>query len=127
YVHRVGRTARADSSGVAITFVNDKDKFKYSNIEKLIGMEIEKVAIPEHLGEAPSFSSDTANGSKYPPHPKNKKQASKSGAKNRPDKVQAAASGSDSSPDKAAKKPKQRPQRRNVSKTTKDESNHVAE
>lgn len=57
YVHRVGRTARADSNGEAITFVNEKDKFKYSNIEKLIGMEINKLTIPEHLGAAPVFSS----------------------------------------------------------------------
>jgi superfamily II DNA/RNA helicase len=59
YVHRVGRTARADSKGEAITFVNEKDKFKYSNIEKLIGMEINKIPLPEHLGEEPSFSSST--------------------------------------------------------------------
>ncbi|MEX2593612.1 MAG: DEAD/DEAH box helicase [Anditalea sp.] len=59
YVHRVGRTARADSKGEAITFVNEKDKFKYSNIEKLIGMEINKVPLPEQLGEEPSFSSST--------------------------------------------------------------------
>lgn len=62
YVHRVGRTARADSSGEAITFVNEKDKFKYSNIEKLIGMEITKHSLPEHLGEAPSFVSPKSSG-----------------------------------------------------------------
>jgi superfamily II DNA/RNA helicase len=61
YVHRVGRTARADSNGEAITFVNDKDKFKYSNIEKLIGLEIHKLAIPEHIGEAPTFSSSSGS------------------------------------------------------------------
>ncbi|HLW19335.1 MAG TPA: DEAD/DEAH box helicase [Cyclobacteriaceae bacterium] len=60
YVHRVGRTARADSNGEAITFVNEKDKFKYSNIEKLIGMEINKLVIPEHIGTAPTFSSSTS-------------------------------------------------------------------
>ncbi|GAB2630167.1 DEAD/DEAH box helicase [Belliella aquatica] len=57
YVHRVGRTARADSKGTAITFVNDKDKFKFNNIEKLIGMEIEKVPLPEGFESGPSYSS----------------------------------------------------------------------
>src|SRR5690606_3769215 len=40
---------------------NEKDKFKYSNIEKLIGMEINKLTIPESIGEAPTFSSSKRN------------------------------------------------------------------
>ncbi|HSJ68337.1 MAG TPA: DEAD/DEAH box helicase [Anditalea sp.] len=64
YVHRVGRTARADSKGEAITFVNEKDRFKYTNIEQLIGMEITKLELPEHLGEAPTFKSSSSRGDK---------------------------------------------------------------
>lgn len=62
YVHRVGRTARADSKGTAITFVNDKDKFKFNNIEKLIGMEIEKVSLPDGFESGPSYSSSSSSG-----------------------------------------------------------------
>ncbi|EON77488.1 Cold-shock DEAD-box protein A [Lunatimonas lonarensis] len=56
YVHRVGRTARAQKEGTAITLVNDKDRYKYANIEKLIGLEIEKLPLPEELGEGPSLA-----------------------------------------------------------------------
>ena len=46
YVHRVGRTARADSNGEAITFVSDKDQYKLSRIEQMIAMEIERFPLP---------------------------------------------------------------------------------
>jgi len=52
YVHRIGRTARAASKGTAITLVNNRDKRKLVNIEKLIEKEIERMPLPEHLGEA---------------------------------------------------------------------------
>ncbi|AFL85520.1 DNA/RNA helicase, superfamily II [Belliella baltica DSM 15883] len=64
YVHRVGRTARADSKGEAITFINEKDKFKFNNIEKLIGMEIEKVPLPEGFESGPSYSASSSSNSR---------------------------------------------------------------
>lgn len=53
YIHRIGRTARAATTGTAITLVNDKDKRKFANIEKLIGKPIDRMPLPEHLGAAP--------------------------------------------------------------------------
>ncbi|TDO21471.1 DEAD/DEAH box helicase [Pedobacter duraquae] len=53
YVHRIGRTARAATKGTAITLVNDKDKRKFANIEKLIDKPIPRMAVPEELGESP--------------------------------------------------------------------------
>jgi len=47
YVHRVGRTARADAKGVAVTFVCDSELYKLTKIEKLIEREIEKIPVPE--------------------------------------------------------------------------------
>ena len=65
YVHRVGRTARAERTGTAITFVNEKDHWKFQKVEKLIGNEIVKLPLPPSLGEAPSFHSKSS-GEKRP-------------------------------------------------------------
>lgn len=53
YVHRVGRTARADSTGVALTLVNEDDMFNFHRIEELIEREVFKIPIPEHIGKGP--------------------------------------------------------------------------
>lgn len=50
YVHRVGRTARANRDGMAITFVTPEDSFKLKRIEKLLGKEVPRVDVPEELG-----------------------------------------------------------------------------
>jgi superfamily II DNA/RNA helicase len=55
YVHRVGRTARADKTGIAINFVNEHDMDKFGRIEKLIGQEILKIPVPAELGDAPEY------------------------------------------------------------------------
>lgn len=55
YIHRIGRTARADRDGVAITFVSDKDIYKFKEIEKFLGTTISKNILPEGLGEAPEY------------------------------------------------------------------------
>jgi superfamily II DNA/RNA helicase len=55
YVHRVGRTARAEKTGVAITFINQKEVRNFQKIEKLIGGEVLKLPLPEELGEAPAY------------------------------------------------------------------------
>ncbi len=55
YVHRVGRTARAESTGTAITFVNERDQRRFHSIESLIGIEIIRVPLPKELGESPAY------------------------------------------------------------------------
>jgi ATP-dependent RNA helicase RhlE len=55
YIHRVGRTARAESTGVAITFINPEDQPKFKKIEDLIGNEIKKIPVPEFLGATPEY------------------------------------------------------------------------
>ena len=55
YVHRIGRTARANNDGCSITFVNEKEQTKFKNIEDFIDKSIYKIPVPEELGEAPSY------------------------------------------------------------------------
>jgi len=56
YVHRIGRTARAQSEGIAYTFVNPKDQRRFLQIESLIEKEIEKKELPKALGDAPLYN-----------------------------------------------------------------------
>ncbi len=78
YVHRVGRTARADSKGVAITFVNGREKRKFQQVERLIKNKIPITPLPEHLAKL--ISSDSSgrnrkgNSSAKPRQQQNKKR-----------------------------------------------------
>ena len=56
YVHRIGRTARADTTGVALTLINPDDMYKFSKIEELIEMEVMKIPLPEFLGDGPEWN-----------------------------------------------------------------------
>jgi superfamily II DNA/RNA helicase len=56
YVHRVGRTARANTTGVAITLINEHDMLRFKRIEDLIEREVMKVPLPAELGEGPQWS-----------------------------------------------------------------------
>lgn len=59
YVHRIGRTARAESEGTAYTLINEKEQNKFAAIEKLIGKTITKAPVPEELGETPTYQPRT--------------------------------------------------------------------
>lgn len=56
YVHRVGRTARAKTTGIAITFINEDDMYNFQKVEKMIGKEVYKIPLPRELGEAPQWN-----------------------------------------------------------------------
>lgn len=56
YVHRIGRTARAEADGTAYTFVSVKEQRKFLAIEKLIGKPVPKTQVPPELGETPEFN-----------------------------------------------------------------------
>lgn len=56
YVHRIGRTARAENSGEAVTFVSEQDQKYFARIEKFLKKSIEQIPVPEQLGEAPAYN-----------------------------------------------------------------------
>ncbi|WP_430809764.1 MULTISPECIES: DEAD/DEAH box helicase [unclassified Carboxylicivirga] len=56
YVHRVGRTARAQTQGVAITLINDKEVLEFHKIERLIEKDVYKIPLNPELGEAPEYN-----------------------------------------------------------------------
>lgn len=58
YVHRVGRTARAKSTGVALTLINEADMQKFASIERLIERELIRIPLPAELGEGPEWRTD---------------------------------------------------------------------
>ena len=57
YVHRIGRTARAERDGVAITLINPEDISRFQQIERFLEKEVEKTPLPEGLGDAPEYKS----------------------------------------------------------------------
>jgi superfamily II DNA/RNA helicase len=58
YVHRIGRTARAGEKGISLTFVSEQEQFKFKKIEEFLEKEINKLTVPEELGEAPAYNPD---------------------------------------------------------------------
>lgn len=87
YVHRVGRTARANTKGEAFTLVNPRDMYKMKKIERLIEMSIDKLSPPEDLGAGPVWRDGPAknNNKKKKYYNKKKKyRGPKDGNRNKP-------------------------------------------
>lgn len=55
YVHRIGRTARANRDGRAITFVSEEDQYWFQQIEKFLEKVVDKMPLPEECGEGPEY------------------------------------------------------------------------
>jgi superfamily II DNA/RNA helicase len=74
YIHRIGRTARAEKAGVAITLVNERDQIKLSKIEDLMGFEVARMPIPPELGPGPEYN-PAANKKEFSNFKSNKKSS----------------------------------------------------
>ena len=75
YVHRIGRTARAKTEGMAVTLISQEDMFKFSKIERLIDRELDKDQPPKSIGVGPQWRSPERR-SKGRKGPGNKKTTS---------------------------------------------------
>ncbi len=64
YIHRIGRTARAETTGTAITLVNERDQRKLQNIEALIGKPVPVIPFPPEVGEQAAFKPVRASAKK---------------------------------------------------------------
>lgn len=56
YVHRVGRTARAETTGRAVTLIGPKDQARFHSIEELIEKDVPKLEVPSELGATPNWN-----------------------------------------------------------------------
>ena len=66
YIHRIGRTARAEAEGVAITLISEKEQYLFRRIEDLLGSPVFKATLPESLGEAPEYDPGKSRGGSRP-------------------------------------------------------------
>ena len=62
YVHRVGRTARAKSTGVALTFIDEKGQRDFQKIEQLLESTVQKLPNPGDIGEGPAYEPNQSKG-----------------------------------------------------------------
>jgi ATP-dependent RNA helicase RhlE len=62
YIHRIGRTARAESDGVAITLISPEEQFKFGRIEKLLEKQVTKSSVPEEFGDTPLYDPSKNRG-----------------------------------------------------------------
>ena len=91
YVHRIGRTARAEADGEAITLVCETDRRRWNSIEKFLGKQIERISIsgysePEETNEQKNTSPKRKKRYKSAKPNVRKHPQSKSGSKKRSNK-----------------------------------------
>lgn len=56
YVHRIGRTARAQADGRACTFIGEREQRRFAAIERFLGREVPKIDLPEKVGKGPGYN-----------------------------------------------------------------------
>jgi len=86
YVHRIGRTARADADGRAVTFVSERDQQRWKLIEDFLEKEVRRGEIPKELGEGPQYNPSSRSGKSrggFRGNPRGRNAGRRSGARNK--------------------------------------------
>lgn len=92
YVHRIGRTARAGDSGMAITFVSPEDQHLFEKIEQFLQKKIYRIPVPSELGESPEYNPEEFRKQKGTKRNSSKSRSStKPGANDKREKVEKSA------------------------------------
>ena len=73
YVHRIGRTARAENKGEAITLVSPEDKRFFNKIERFLQKNIDRISLPSSLGPVPDSSACSLAADDRKPSSKHRK------------------------------------------------------
>lgn len=74
YVHRVGRTARANTDGLAVTFVSERDQQRFAFIERFLGKEVRKAEMPTEIGPGPDYRPAGKDGRSRKSKPRHRNQ-----------------------------------------------------
>ncbi|MDE6525693.1 MAG: DEAD/DEAH box helicase [Muribaculaceae bacterium] len=112
YVHRVGRTARANADGKAVTFVSERDQRRWAQIEKFLEIEVRREEIPAEFGKGPEYKGEKASdrgkrqGRQGQGRGKNAGRSDKGRHTQKTGERKEPAAGSTATPDKAERKDK---------------------
>ncbi|MDE6611864.1 MAG: DEAD/DEAH box helicase [Muribaculaceae bacterium] len=112
YVHRVGRTARANADGKAVTFVSERDQRRWAQIEKFLEIEVRREEIPAEFGKGPEYKGEKASdrgkrqGRQGQGRGKNAGRSDKGRHTKKTGERKEPAAGSTATPDKAERKDK---------------------
>ncbi len=77
YVHRIGRTARADADGKGVTFISDREQGRFRKIETLLEKEVKKGDVPTDLGDTPRWKKESLKKGRRPNRTQRNKRKNK--------------------------------------------------
>ncbi len=114
YVHRIGRTARAERDGKAVTFINEEDVRYFMQIERFLEREVIKNPLPEGIGEGPEYKAARSSGGG------GKGRRRGRGGKRRHEKKGAPKSAAANAPQEEAQKKRKRPRKKKTQEAAKE-------